>query len=287
MQRMMIEDFKRIMPEAEITFACLPEYRPAAENHPFIDKVENANTVQPQEYIMCYNTCVTVADRYENKMAPYCHEHRADIWAAYCGLELTKHEMHLNLPQEQKDAGRKRMEKFRKPGTPLVAFAPVSKMTVKTLEKWQIDVILDELSGCSVVALHNKKIDNIQGIYDSNLWEWMGCIDAADYVISVDTAAFHLAGGLKKPLVGIFTFADGKVYGKHFDFVLVQKHRDNGNWPCGPCFKFGDCPKCKKQPKPCLTELTEDEFRQGIKTMFRRWPWSNFESSSNNYHSIG
>jgi len=45
-----------------------------------------------------------------------------------------------------------------------------------------------------------------------------------------------LAGGLGKPLCGIFTFADGKIYGKHYDFVLVQKHRDNGNWNCGSCF---------------------------------------------------
>jgi ADP-heptose:LPS heptosyltransferase len=94
-----------------------------------------------------------------------------------------------------------------------------------------------------------------------------------DYMITVDTAAFHLAGGLRKPLCGIFTFADGKVYGKHYDFTLVQKHRDNGNWECGPCFKFGNCIKSRKQLKPCLTEITETEIISGIDEMFKKWPF--------------
>jgi ADP-heptose:LPS heptosyltransferase len=91
----------------------------------------------------------------------------------------------------------------------------------------------------------------------------------ADYVISVDTSAFHLAGGLKKPLMGIFTFADGKVYGKYFNFVLVQKHRDNGNWDCGPCYNFSICPKSPLKVKPCLTELKYDDFMIGIQKLLQ------------------
>ena len=78
---------------------------------------------------------------------------------------------------------------------------------------------------------------------------------------------------MRKPLVGIFTFADGKVYGKHFDFFLVQRHRDDDpTWTCGPCYNWGMCPKTKRSPKPCLTELTADMMLEKADAMLEKWP---------------
>jgi ADP-heptose:LPS heptosyltransferase len=277
MHRMILEDFKRIMPDAEITVACLPAYMDATKDHPCISEVADAKTIDTNNFIQSYNTCVTVADRYENRHAP-CKEHRSDIWAAYCGFELTNHEMHLELDEGLLEKCRKKMEAVRKPGTALVALAPVSAMLTKTLLDWQLDAILDVLQDQTVVAFHKSPIPhlekrNVAGMYNTSIKEWMCLLACADYVISVDTAAFHLCGGLKKPLMGIFTFADGKAYGKYFDFVLVQKHRDNGDWDCGPCFIFNNCPKCRKQIKPCLTELTVEELQTGVKQMFEKWPF--------------
>jgi len=273
MHRMLFEDFQRTMPDAEFVFACLPEYHHAAENHPYVTEVLDSRKVNQKEFTMIYNTCVTLADRYENRNAPLCDAHRSDIWANYCGVMLNKHEMHINIDPKIQARMRSRMEALS-PGKPIVAFIPISKMVNKTLLDWQVKVLLDELKDCCVVGLHKEEMPGVPGIYDICIREWMACIAAADYVISVDTAAFHCAGGLKKPLVGIFTFADGKAYGKHFDFVLVQKHRDlKCNWDCGPCFKFGECPISRKTPKPCLTELSEKQIRDGIRAMFLRWPW--------------
>lgn len=278
MQRMMIDDFQRTMPEAEIVFACLPEYLDAAKDHPHVTKVLDSRHINPNDYVICYNTCVTMADRYENYLAPNCTDHRSDIWARSCGVKLENHDMRINLSSTLIQTGRERLERLRKPGTPLVAFAPVSKMLTKTLLPHQLKAVVDVTKDYTLFGLHTQEIQEltalgVPGIYKSTILEWMSYINAADYVISVDTAAFHLAGGLKKPLVGIFTFADGKAYGKYFDFVLVQKHRDNGDWACGPCFKFGDCPKSRTQPKPCLTEISACELESGIRQMFQRWPW--------------
>lgn len=274
MHRMIFEDFHRIMPDIEIVFGCLPEYLAAAENHPYVSKVVDARSVNTKEFTLVYNTCVTLADRYENKHAPFCTAHRSDIWANYCGVLLQNHDMHIKIDEEITQKMQIRMNEFRKPGKPLIAFIPISAMKTKTLLDWQVDVLMDEMKDSAVVGLHRKEIPKIPGIYDVSIREWIACINEADYVVSVDTAAFHVAGGLKKPLVGIFTFADGKAYGKHFDFILVQKHRDNG-WECGPCFTFGNCPKSKKAIKPCLTELSEMELRNGIKQMFEKWPYLN------------
>jgi ADP-heptose:LPS heptosyltransferase len=275
MHRMIFEDFHRVMPEVEIVFACLPEYHDAADDHPYVSEVVDARTVNPKDFTLVYNTCVTLADRYENKKAPFCDAHRSDIWANYCGVLLQNHDMHIQIDEKIARRMQDRMNALRTPGQPLVAFIPTSKMIAKTLLDWQIKTLMDELKDCSVVGLNKSELPGIPGIYNVSIREWVACIDAADYVVSVDTAAFHVAGGLKKPLVGIFTFADGKTYGKHFDFVLVQKHRDNGDWDCGPCFKFGECPKSRKTPKPCLTEISEEELRNGIRQMFKKWPFSN------------
>lgn len=278
MHRMLFDDVKKTIPDAEIVFACLPEYMDAAQDHPCISKVIDSRTVDPQDYICWYNTCVTIADRHENKRAPFCLDHRSDVWAAYCGLTLEKHDMNIVLDPVLHARVKERLKRYREQGKALIGFAPVSKMITKTLLPHQLEAIVEATKDHVLLAYHKEELDtlkklNIETINHISLKELMCHFYEMDYVISVDTAAFHLAGGLKKPLVGIFTFADGKAYGKHFDFVLVQKHRDNGNWDCGPCFKFGDCPKCRKPQKPCLTELTKEELQEGVKEMFNRWPW--------------
>lgn len=277
MQRMMFRDFKNIIPEAELIFACLPEYMDAAKDHPCLNEVIDSRTVNLQDYCITYNTCVSIADRYENINAP-CNEHRSDIWAKYCGFELKNHEMDFDLCKNQIKKARINLESLTDKKGPIILFAPVSKMAVKSLLDWQIKEIIvcvNEIQPeAEILGIHNKAISGLHGIYNASIKEWMNYIAAADYVISVDTATFHMAGGLKKPLMGIFTFADGKAYGKHFDFVLVQKHRDNGNWDCGPCFKFASCTKCSKSLKPCLTELSKEELRQGVFKMFEKWVFS-------------
>jgi ADP-heptose:LPS heptosyltransferase len=102
---------------------------------------------------------------------------------------------------------------------------------------------------------------NCQSIVTADLMTWKSVIAAVDYVISIDTAAFHLAGGMKKPLIGIFSWTNGKVYGKHYDFMLVQKHKDcDPDW-CGPCNNWQMCPKVPlHHPKPCVAETKANEI---------------------------
>lgn len=270
MQRMLFQDFKNLCPNIEITFACLPEYINAIKDHEDLYDVLDSRNVNLNEFILHYNTCVSIADKYENFHAP-CQEHRSDIWAKYCGMALKTHDMKFNLDKEKTQKYRNKLKELSKNEGPIVLFSPVSKMSVKTLLPDQIEAVQNATKHANLITIHNQKIQNLDGIYDASLEDWMYYISASDYVISVDSAAFHMAGGLRKPLMGIFTFADGKAYGKYFDFILVQKHRDNGNWDCGPCFKFADCFKCKTNLKPCLTELSSEEIANGVKAMFDKW----------------
>jgi ADP-heptose:LPS heptosyltransferase len=102
--------------------------------------------------------------------------------------------------------------------------------------------------------------------------EWIGITAAADYVISVDTGTLHLAGGLNKPMLGIFTYIDGKVRGCYYDMILIQMHRDNGDWPCGPCWNTTNCIKSKELIKPCCRDISKEMLADGIDKMFNKWP---------------
>lgn len=282
MHRMMFEDFKKIMPDAEIHFACPPQYHDAVKDHPFVDEVLDSGNINRSLYVVSYVT-TTACGRHELAMAPYGDLNRSDIWANHCGVELTDHNMHLNITQEQKEFGKNIIEENRYRTGPTVALCPFSAMAGKNLTKDHLIEVVKELlkQGYYVYGVHLTPIEeltklNIPTICNLSIKEWMGVIDQSNYVVSVDTAAFHLAGGLSKPLTGIFTWADGKVYGKYYDFELVQKHRDNGDWDCGPCYNWGQCTKQKHgYLKPCLIELTSEMILEGCERMFTKWKWNN------------
>jgi ADP-heptose:LPS heptosyltransferase len=284
MHRMIFEDFKKIMPDCELHFACPEQYHTAVADHPFVDKVISSEKVDYSDYLISYNT-TNACGRYELMMAPLADKHRSDIWAEHCGVELTAHNMHIKLTEEEIKRGKEIVERKRNGKGPIIALAPISAMPVKDLLSHQIKCIIDHVKqrDAYIFTLHYHPIRGVDpsivpyfaGI---NLREWMGILYAADYVISVDTSAGHFAGGIGKPLLSIFTFADGKVYTKYYpNTILVQKHRDNGDWDCGPCYNWSLCPKTQAQIKPCLTEISNQMIKDGIDKLFARFPYDKME----------
>jgi ADP-heptose:LPS heptosyltransferase len=278
MHRMMFEDMKNLDPDIKIHFATLPQYFSILEDHPFIDKILDSRTVKLEDYLISYNT-TCACTRYEMAVAPQSGLHRSDVWSQHCGVKLSNHNIHLNIDPEIKNRCKNIIKEIKGSHTgPTVMLCPISAMIVKNLTDWQQKGIVEYLrkKNCFVFATHTHPIPILDELNVPNLTmsiiELAGLIDASDYVISVDTSQFHIAGGLKKPLTGIFTFADGKVYGKYFDFQLIQKHRDDG-WDCGPCYCWANCPKTNKIPKPCLTELSLEILTEGIHKMFKKWPY--------------
>ncbi|MCK9459695.1 MAG: hypothetical protein M0R80_08655 [Proteobacteria bacterium] len=279
MHRMMFEDFKKIDPNIKITLAVPPRYFDALKDHPYIDELVDNNKVDISQFNVSYNT-TSACVRYEMSMAPLSGLHRSDIWANHCGVELTEHNMHINIDPVGLKYGQDLVRDFRKTG-PVVLLCPVSAMQMKNLTDQQMEGVVTALRSrnCCVIASHITTIPQLQKMdvptiteTNGNVHKLFGLVNAVDYVISVDTSHFHLSGGLQKPMLGIFTFADGKVYGKYYKHELVQKHRDNGNWDCGPCYNYPICPKSNIMFKPCLTEITVNMIVDGIDRMFKRWP---------------
>lgn len=294
--RMMFEGFKRVMPDANITWAVPRQYFAAAINHPFVDEVVDCREVNKEDFNIVFNVTFCCG-RYEIKIAPVADKNRSDIWADHCGVMLTSHDMHLSVGDDARNEAWQRVAScLSRPDAPVVIFCPVSAQQGKDLNTTQQIGIVQRLwkKGCNVIALHDKKIPELSDagcpvLTGISIEQWMATIAIADYVVSVDTASFHCAGGLKKPTTGIFTYVDGKVYSRYYEAEIVQKHRDDGDWECGPCYNWSLCTRdCGASPvKPCATLITPDMVMKGVERMFARWPYKTRQHTHLNHEDSG
>lgn len=259
MHRMLFEDFKLLMPNAEIHFACPKQYHEAVVDHPFVDKILDSSESNYHDYIVHYNT-TTACGRWEIAMSPMSTKNRSDIWADHCGIKLTKHEMHISLSDEEKSKGRQIIEKHRNCDGKTVIICPISAMHNKNMSDETMFYVASELRkrGFFPVGLHSQPVygfikNDIPSISGVKIRESLSVINQADYIISVDTSHFHAAGGMKKPVVGVFTFVNGPTYSMYYPEVeLVQG-------PCplkySGCYDWSRCPQ--REPKvPCCTGIT-------------------------------
>jgi ADP-heptose:LPS heptosyltransferase len=277
MHRMIFEDFKLLLPDCHITFACPPEYFEAVSDHPYIDELIDWKKVNINDYGVHYDTSF-ICNKYELEHAPNCDKHRCDIWAEHCGVELQRHNMHFILSDEEKEWARSFIKEINPKGQKTVLIAPISAMDNKNMTPEQIIPVVDVLSKeYCVFGLHDFPLNlyNLSSMIGANQRHFISLIDASDYVITVDTAAFHCAGGLGKPTVAIFGWADGLVYSKYYKNVsLVQKHKNyTPDWTCGPCYNFTTCCKVPNQmisKKPCITEITPEMILDGFEKLKNR-----------------
>lgn len=283
MHRMIFEDFKKLNPEAKITFACPIQFFQAIQGHPFVDEVVDSRSVDRSNFIVHYDTS-SICARQEMAAAPFSTEHRSDIWANWCSVSLTCHNMHLKISPEDILAARKIVGNGVK-----VCVSPISAISSKNLDESQIEGICSGLKsrGFDYYGVHTNDIQGFDGpVYSGkDVKQFMSLVGVADYLISVDTSTFHIGGGLGIPMVGIFSWADGKVYGKYYDkWELVQRHRDSG-WECGPCYTWGNCQKCpsNQQRKPCITEITSNEILEAFDRIIAKYAHGQSYSISNQH----
>ena len=185
--------------------------------------------------------------------------------------------MHIQLSPKEIEIGTDIIERNRDRKGPIVALAPISAMQHKNLNPTLILETVNGLRdrGCYVFALHHDPIqcvlsNDIPMINESKIRNWMSIINQSDAIISVDTSSFHCAGGLKKPVVGIFTFANSDAYGRHYDTKeLVQ-----GPCPLNyrGCYDWGECPGKKDPILPCCANLKSTEILEAFDKLSLRFP---------------
>lgn len=279
MLREIFEDLKIIAYNCEITFACPPKLFPFVEDHPFIDKIEDNTKVNKNNYAICYDLTIHCCDRVEALLKPNVVENRPEILAKHCGIQLTKNNMHLRLTEEEIKWGEEKLNSLCSKNIPKICFAPFSVAKDRSLTDDRIVDVVKEIRkmGHYVFIPHNIPIQTLKdldvGVFDLSPRQYMSIVNAADYVVSVDTATFHVAGGLKKPLVGIFTWIDGNVRGKNYDCIIVQKHRDTHPGWCGPCWRACQI-GCEGPYYNCSLQITTEMIMDGIRKMLGKWKFA-------------
>lgn len=279
------------MPDIHLTFACHQPYFELVKGHPYLDEVIDVRNFKRNDYMLSYDITACCI-MYESRVGPSNTKHRAEIWAEHCGIPLQNTDMNLPFISQQHILdGRLALNQLRKASLssenkdgPSALICPKAFERLRSLDEKQIVALVTALrkKGLFVYATHTHEIPvlkylKVPLLNGETISQWMGFIHAADYVATVDTSCFHYAGGIGKPLLGIFTHVDGKLRGKYYNFVLVQKHRDNGNWPCGPCYNYLKCsnPNCTDRSvtglRPCQTELSSEEIEEGVEKMVKKW----------------
>jgi ADP-heptose:LPS heptosyltransferase len=280
MQRMIFEDCITQYPQIKFEFTCPQEFLPFIEKHPYIHAI-SLNNIQDEDYGMVFDISKSCSI-HEMRTGINNTMHRSDIWANTIGIELKNHNMHLSVNYEHTSAFETVFKKHNPKDLPIALICVESLHNEFGICKSLTPQLIEDLVGilrnkgffvCSINKKINDVLTYLNVLQFTNIVheQWIFLTNYVKFVISVDTATFHLAGGLKKPLVGIFSFTNGKVVGKYFDFILVQKHKDNGNWDCGPCWNFTICSKCTLLPKPCIKELNEKDVEVGIQKAIEKW----------------
>ena len=185
----------------------------------------------------------------------------------------------MRLPQEYFEWGRQTVNKLNTKHRSTLVISPISASAGKDLLDFQLEGIIRHAhkKGLFVLAVHENTIPrlvalNVPVVSGTSIPQWMGVINAADYVLSVDTAAVHYAGSIGKPTVGVFTYADGKIYGKYLPrFELVQLDRDNGGKPECPCYNWTLCPYAEGIIKPCLTEISAKMLTDALDRLLEKY----------------
>ena len=276
-QRMMFEDVSKSFEGAELYYACPDNFLFFAGDHPYCHLLRLGD-LNERCFGVVYDI-TTACAIHESKYGPHNTMNRSDIWAAVCGIELTNHKMYLKTDDQSKiDFYGQKLKSINPESKPIVLLAPHSLNDEfgipKSMTDEQIRGVVNYLrnTGHLVVSMHNRNLDILDelGVYqfvNVSYDEWLYIVWLVDYVISVDTGTFHMAGGLGKPMVAFFTFVDGLVYSKYYDCVLVQKHRDSGGWDCGPCYILTCCPKSDELRKPCCTEVEAQSIIDGFEML--------------------
>lgn len=283
--RMLCEDMHRIMPDIELTYGCVDRYKSIMQKHPYAEIV-GLNGLDESKYGSIYDISIACAI-HESTTGIKNSMNRSDVWAKHCGYTLTKHNAYLK--KENDEQYRELINKENLEKKPTILFVPSSidydyGRSKSLLYNLAYDVVkvLREMG----FYVYSTNSENISALNDLNVKQyirphekdWIGIVGAADYILTIDTATLHIAGMLEKPLIGIFGHTNGKLVCKYYDHVLVQKHKDDGNWPCGPCYVYHSCTKSNEEIKPCISELTTEEIIAGVKKAIIRWPHPHFST---------
>jgi ADP-heptose:LPS heptosyltransferase len=165
------------------------------------------------------------------------YRNRTELFLENLGLALVNKIPVLVLTDEEKEAARKALEKPAPVRRPLIGIARFGSCPAKTYPKMlEVSALLQK--DYDIVYLDEKLPD---GGYATTFREMAAVISNCDIVVANDSAVLHVAGALRKRIVAVFGYVDGKIYAEDYEkAIVVQAPCPYGKSPCWwdiPCLK--------------------------------------------------
>jgi len=158
--RMLFKNFKKLMPDLHLTFACFKEYAELVKTHPCLDEVVTTD-FDINDYMASYDISTTCI-HYESRLMGSNTKHRAEIWADHCGISLQDHDMDLPIISNEKITdGYLALKQLRSMSTrqyhkdnPSVLFSPLAFESMRSLTLDQINGTLKVLRDRGLFIQH-------------------------------------------------------------------------------------------------------------------------------------
>jgi len=98
-------------------------------------------------------------------------------------------------------------------------------------------------------------------------------VSQMDAVLTVDTAALHIAGSLHIPTLGLFGLTDGSVRTSNYPTVEYIQ----GDVDCSPCLSVQEAPPCTYPWCKAYTDLDPDKVASRLMEVYHEHNQGNDE----------
>ena len=264
-----------------VYFATKKQFFPLIENDPAIHLLDIESSIDTGLFRKWTDLSICPAASYESRQRPHVRRGRVELFARKMGV--TKAELQLYgtqprclLSNTQKAAKDRFRAHYARNNLPLVAIQPLSRETYRNVPS--LLAAIERLAKIATVAIfHTSPLDipahpNIHQFHAQPLRDTIAMIAACDYIVSVDSAFYHLGAAFGIPTLGIYGPTDGEIRSVHHPkYMLVPTPEP---YPCAPCWRNEDTP-CYLTKLPisaCLNSIPADSIVESFRSLMEKYP---------------
>jgi len=253
-----------------ITFFTNKELAPLLNDNPYIDKIStNIKEFEGTSYDikLNLNTLEFKCDPRPHEEARRLKKNRTQIYLSELGMWLVDKTPIYVVSKEEKKRAKQVLANAKRP---LIGVEMESAWKSRTYR--HMDKVVESLKeeGYGVVILDEKK----NGKYRWEIRQTAAILNECDVVVTPDSALMHIAGALRKRIVGVFGHTDGSVFTEDYEKASVVQGVCTGKSP-GPCWWEISCiegddvrEKGLNNHVQCLSDIKPQDVVQEVKRHF-------------------
>ena len=200
-------------------------------------------------------------------------EHCADTIIHGLGLTLINKTPVFKLSANEKRWAKVQLKKEITRGKPIIGVSLYSAVKSRTYPRMLEVSIALKKKGYTIVLLDDKLS---VGEYQYTFRQSAALVNECDLILTADSSTFHVAGALKKRIVGLFGYTEGSVFVESYEKArAIQAPCPYGKKPCWwemDCIKGpkSHLERTNKEHAHCLQELQPEVVIQFVEDQFEK-----------------